>query len=160
MFRDVVAGLAISSRKSEGGQYGDGIAAAVKGDSITAHELLNPLAECGDPFAQDDVGVMYAKGYGVAQDAVTAAKWFARAAGQGHPCAQFHLGLCYQDGLGVPQDYVLAHVWFNLAAACEPDPGLRVLFADSRNQVEKRLSHDQITEAQRIARAWKPTPEQ
>ncbi len=65
--------------------------------------------------------------------------------------AQNNLGAMYGDGRGVPQDYVQAHMWFNLAAAQEDE-----LARKSRKRVEKRMTPEQIAEAQRLAREWKP----
>lgn len=160
MMREALTGVVVSPRAPQPGPYADGVAAAMMGDNTTAYDLLYPLAVNGDPFAQDDIGIMYAKGYGVAPDPSVAAQWFARAAEQGHPCSQYHLGLCYQQGHGVPQDYVLAHVWFNLAAAAENEAALREMFAETRRNLERLLSDLQLTEAHGIARAWKPKTEQ
>ncbi len=57
----------------------------------------------------------------------------------------------YSAGDGVPQDYVKAHLWFNLAAAQgnEDARELRDLWA-------KKMTPEQIAEAQRLAREWKP----
>lgn len=160
MLREVVSGSIVSRRDTEPGPYQDGVAAAMIGDNTTAYDLLYPLAERGDPFAQDDIGVMYAKGYGVDADPKLAAQWFSRAAEQGHSCGQYHLALCYQEGQGVPQDHVLAYAWFNLAAATEPDAGLRGTFVEARRNIENLLNANQISEAQSITRAWKPKTEQ
>ena len=44
---------------------------------------LRDLAEKGQPQAQTDLGLLYAKGFGVEKDYATAMQWFQRAAGQG-----------------------------------------------------------------------------
>ncbi len=50
-------------------------------------------------------------------------------------------------GHGVPQDYVQAHMWYSLAAE-RSSPG--------EDRVEAKMSPEQIAEAQRLAREWKP----
>ena len=77
---------------------------------------------------------------------------------QGDARAQVALGFRYALGVGVPQDYVEAHMWFNLAAAqsSAEDRDRRV---KARNDVAKRMTAEQIAEAQRRAREWQPTPE-
>ncbi len=75
-----------------------------------------------------------------------------KAAEQGDEVAQFSLGDMYESGTGVPQDYVLAHMWFNLAAA-KGYPFAR----DRRDYLAQYMTPDQIAEAQRLAREWKPT---
>ncbi len=60
----------------------------------------------------------------------------------------------YAKGQGVPQDYVLAHMWFNLAGA-QGDKKAR----KDRDLAASHMTPDQIAEAQRLAREWKPKPE-
>ena len=55
------------------------------------------------------------------------------------------------NGQGVVQDYVMAHVWYNLAAA----RGLKQARA-TRDRIAQKMTRDQIAEAQRLAREWKP----
>jgi TPR repeat protein len=72
-------------------------------------------------------------------------------AGQGDAKAQGDLGTAYVKGEGVPQDYVLAHMWFNLAAAQGNEDARQ-----NRDSVAKLMTPDQVAEAQRLARQWKP----
>jgi TPR repeat protein len=74
-------------------------------------------------------------------------------ADHGDADAQANLGVMYATGEGVPQDHVLAHMWFNLAAAQGNDKALR-----NRDTAGKRMTPDQLAEAQRMAREWKPKP--
>jgi hypothetical protein len=57
----------------------------------------------------------------------------------------------YSEGRGVPQDYVQAHMWFNLAGAGGDADGI-----DARPAIENLMKADQIAEAERLAREWKP----
>ena len=109
-------------------------------------------------MAERHLGDMYEMGWGVPQDYVEAVKWFRRAAEQGNAWAQTDLGLGYAEGQGVPQDYVLAHMWFNLAAASEQDASAS-LGRHKRDEIGRLMTPDQIAEAQRMAREWKPKPE-
>ncbi|MPZ45282.1 MAG: hypothetical protein GEV05_18185 [Betaproteobacteria bacterium] len=77
--------------------------------------------------------------------------WTRRAALQGERAAQAALGRAYVDGLGVPQDYVHAHMWLNLAAARGVDAA-----AKQRDEIAGRMTAEQIAEAQKLARAWRP----
>ncbi len=113
-------------------------------------------AEQGDAIAQNNLGVMYAKGQGVPQDDAEAVKWFRKAAEQGYAGAQFNLGFMYYNGRGVPQDYAQAHMWYNLAASRLPTGEDRGIAAKNRDIVAKRLTPAQISEAQKLAREWKP----
>ncbi len=77
--------------------------------------------------------------------------WFGRAAEQDHPIAMLYLGVMYAEGRGVPQDYVRAHMWFSLAAAQGVQRAVKTL-----NMAERKMTPAQITEAQKLARNWKP----
>jgi TPR repeat protein len=98
------------------GDYEDGLAAGEKGDFATALRLWTPLAEQGDADAQNNLGLMYDKGQGVAQDYKTAVKWYTLAAEQGNAKVQTILGVMYAQGQGVSQDYKTAVKWYTLAA--------------------------------------------
>ena len=68
---------------------------------------------------------------------------------QGEVSAQVNLGDSYATGEGVPQDDVLAYMWYNLAAA----QGTRGAGRDM-DDLEERLTREQIAEAQRMSREW------
>lgn len=83
-----------------------------KGDFAGALKELIPLAQKGDAKAQENLGLMYATGRGVAQNWVEAEKWIRKAAEQGLAEAQYNLGLLYINGQGVPQNNAEAMKWF------------------------------------------------
>ena len=108
-------------------------------------------ADQGDSVAQLGLGVMYSKGQGVPQNDAEAAKWYRLASDQGIAMAQYNLGVMYYEGRGVPQDFLYAHMWFNLAAA----QGYKDA-PEKRNLAAQRMTPSQVTEAQRLAREWRP----
>ena len=57
----------------------------------------------------------------------------------------------YWNGEGVPQDAVLAYMWLSLAAAQEPKA------VKQRDVAASQMTSDEIAEAQRLAREWRPT---
>ena len=61
-------------------------------------------------------------------------------------------------GQGVPRDYVEAHMWFNLATT-QLTGDRREDAVEARGNVSRRMTREQIAEAQRRAREWTPTPE-
>ena len=63
---------------------------------------------------------------------------------------------CTTKGRGVTQDYVLAHMWYNLAAARLPPGEDGDMAVRNRDLIAKRMTPEQIAEAQRLAREWKP----
>ena len=60
--------------------------------------------ELGADDAQFGLGLMFARGEGVAHDHAEAARLLRLAAEQGHSGARYALGLMYIDGTGVPRD--------------------------------------------------------
>ena len=94
---------------------------------------------------------MYLQGVGVAQNDAAAARWIRKAADQGDASAENTLGAMYVRGQGVGRDFALAHMWFSLAAANGMDAA-----ANARDRLEAQMTPDQIAEAQRLAREWKP----
>jgi TPR repeat protein len=115
-------------------------------------------AEQGDAVARFTLGVMYGEGRGVPQDFTEAARWYERAAEQGDAQAQYNLGLAYARGEGVTQNAVQAHMWFNLAAArfSATDATRRTAAVKNRDAVANEMSSEQLAEAQKRAREWKP----
>jgi uncharacterized protein len=115
-------------------------------------------AERGDPAAQTQVGFMYETGRGLPQDFMAAVYWYRRAADQGYPRAMHLLGLMYDKGQGVAEDYVTAHKWLNLAAAGAAGSD-REYFQRIRDAVAQKMTVAQQTEAQWLARNWRPVTE-
>jgi uncharacterized protein len=91
----------------------------------------------------------------VPQDYAEAVRWYRKAAEQGLANAQFNLGLMYAKGQGVPQDYAEAPMWLNLAAS-RTSGDVQQKSAETRDLVARMMTAQQIAEAQRLAREWKP----
>jgi TPR repeat protein len=127
-------------------------------DDEKAIKWFRLAAQQRDPVAEFNLGVMYSDGEGVPQDNAEAAKWYSLAADQGDARAEYNLGLWYAQGMDGQPDYVRAHMWFNLAASHFPasDISDRTLAVNNRNVVAGKMTADQIAEAQRRAREWKP----
>ena len=89
-------------------------------------------------------------------DAGAAVDWFRRAADQGDNVAQFALGALYTQGLGVPKDYVEAYFLFHLAAVHSPPGRTRDKAAQYMEIVGNHLTHQEINEAKRLVRKWRP----
>ncbi len=131
-------------------------AAYQRGDYATAIRELRPLAEQGDGDAQNNLGIMYDYGQGVPQDDAKAVKWYRKAAEQGNAGGQYNLGVMYGKGQGVPQDYAQAHIWYNLAASRFPPGEGRDKAVKDRDIVAEKMTPAQISEAQKLAREWRP----
>lgn len=74
------------------------------GDYRKTLNLIQPLANAGDPRAQTILGRCYENGLGVQQDMAVAAQWFQLAAEQNYSEAQVLLAYCYEIGAGVPKN--------------------------------------------------------
>jgi uncharacterized protein len=123
-------------------------------DDVEAAQWFRKAAEQGLPAAQYQLGNCYFEGTGVAIDIVEGLKWIRAGAEQGNPQAEYKLGLCYENGQGVPKDLVEAYKWLNLAAPQgDADSGdMKVSLA----KVEALLTKEQVAEAQRLAREFRP----
>jgi TPR repeat protein len=88
---------------------------------------------------------------GKPHDPEQAVNWFQRAATHGYSEAQNVLGHLYAVGESVPQDYIQAHLWLNLSAAQGNQEARK-----ARNALAEKLTPQQLAEAQRLAREWKP----
>lgn len=151
-------------------------AAAEKGDPLSQYQLgtmhsegegvlhdekeavkwIRRAAEQNFPRAQNELGARYEKGIGLhhyyigsGQDYSEALSWYRRSAEQGFAAAQNNLGRMYKKGKGVGQHYMLAHKWFNLAAR-NGNPEA----AKNRDLIAEKMTLDQISEAQELAREW------
>ncbi len=137
-----------------GVMYGNG--QGVPQDYAEAVKWYRKAAKQGHAKAQPKLGFMYRNGQGVPQDSAKALQWYRKAAEQGHAKAQYNLGWMYDKGKGVLQDYVQAHMWYNLAAF-RLLPGVYRNYAfKNRDIISERMTPAQISEAQKLAREWKP----
>lgn len=75
------------------------------------------LGHLGISEAQQALGEIYEKGYGVKQNYQESIQWYKKAAQSGNVYSQISLGHFYDQGIGVPLDKKQALYWFTLAAA-------------------------------------------
>jgi TPR repeat protein len=104
---------------------------------------------------EEGIGVLY-------QNYPEAAQWFRKCASSGNWQGQMSLGGLYIEGKGVPKDLVSAYMWLNLAAATAPQNALVSMgnnIAKERDILAAMMTPEQIAEAQRLSRAWKPGKE-
>ena len=100
------------------GPLEDGVAAYKKRNYETAMKLLKPLADEGNPVAQEHVGRMVERGKTVPADFRDALDWYVKAADQGDALAQGHVGRIYRSGFfNGRADFGNALKYYRLAAA-------------------------------------------
>ena len=134
-----------------GMMYGDG--RGVPRDEKKAIKWLLKAAEQRSVGAQRLLGAIFYYGWGV-QDYTEAAKWYKKAAEQGDRDAQNILGAMYERGKGIPKDFVEAYKWFSISGEGDIDNGTNEYGRKYREMIGKRMTPDQITEAQRLAKWW------
>ena len=127
-------------------------ARAAEGDA-GATAALRGAADEGDAAAQVELGFMYFYAGSVPQDYAEAVRLYRLAAEQGYAFGQYTLGRAYASGEGVPQDDVSAYTWFNLAVS-RSSGDLRDNSIERREDVAKRLTPVQLSDAQRLTREW------
>lgn len=126
----------------------------IEKDVEKAIEWFNKAAEKGYADAQYELGLLYDTGTGVTEDAELAAELYEKAAEQGSVDAQIQLARMYYLGRGGRNDKVLAYMWANIAAAKD-----KVATIDTW-AIGKSMAPEQIAEAQRLSRNWKPSVRQ
>ena len=80
-------------------------------------------ADQGNARAAYNIGVLYERGWGVAQDYAEAMRWYRKAADHGDVRAQFNIGGLYHNGWGVARDETEATRWYRKAADQGDAPG-------------------------------------
>ncbi len=96
--------------------FRDGMQAYRAGDFEVAFQAWLPLAENGDAKSQNNLGILYRKGWGIGKNTEKAFQWYERAAKQGFAKAQYNLALLYKSGQGVTRDLAKSVRWIELSA--------------------------------------------
>jgi TPR repeat protein len=130
--------------------YGQG----VDKDVVQAARWFQKAADQNLASAQYELGKCYFEGHGVTEDIEDGLAWTKKAAEQGFVLAEERLARCYATGEGIGKDYVQAYKWYNLAAAqgTDMEDDVRVSLA----KIATRMTSEQIAEAQRLSREFKP----
>jgi TPR repeat protein len=117
---------------------------------------LRERAAAGDAEAQFSLGKNYEAGRsGLKKNYAEAASWYRKSAVQGNAYAQASLGILYHSGKGLPRDDVQSEMWL-IIAADHVLPDDRDTIVEMRESVAKHLTPEQVAEARRLAREWKP----
>lgn len=124
-------------------------------DKAEAVKWYRKSADQGDVATQFNPDLMYANRQGVPKDEAEAVKWYRRAADQGDADAQSTIGRRYANSVGLPKDDVEAYKWLLLSAA-QGNEGAR----KRSGNLEAALTPAQREEGQRLAREFKPKPQQ
>jgi TPR repeat protein len=96
--------------------FNDGANAYKRGDYQSALSAWRNIANT-DATVQNNIGIMYMDGHGVASNLPLAVQWLARSAANGSSLGQNNLGGLYRDGKGVTRDFGKAMTFFAASAA-------------------------------------------
>ncbi len=122
---------------------------------------LRLSADQGNADAQARLGHVYFYGWGsVRPDYTESSKWYLAAAEQGYAEGQEIMGSHFESGLGVPQDDVEALKWSILALSAFPASAAESVKHGAtvqRDREAEKMSPDELAEAEKRARDWKPT---
>jgi uncharacterized protein len=130
--------------------YGMGLGVAPDESQLLA--WCERAAAQGHVPATDILAVMYEEGRGVPKDFAKAVKWRRVGAERGDAGAQFQLGLLCAER-GTPADLVEAFTWIDLAAS-RTSGEQSTRYAESRDEIARRMTPGQIADAQRLAQEW------
>jgi TPR repeat protein len=130
-------------------EYGQGVSK----DYREALRWYHKAAEQGMAPAQFSVGEAYALGREVTKDDQEAVRWYRRSAEQNYAAAQLKLGAAYFLGRGVPRNLVQAYMWLSLAS--EKEHQEQAAARQGRDEVERKMTADELKEARRLAAEFK-----
>jgi TPR repeat protein len=132
----------------------DANAAYQRGNYAAAEQILLPLADAGNAYAQYRLGLVYLEATNEMKSPEEAAKWLESAALQGQPHAQYKLGILYVNGNGVSRDFVQAYLWLTLSTRHIAGSGSEAV--RQRDLLAARMSSSQIADAKKLVRDWRP----
>ncbi|MGD9639458.1 MAG: tetratricopeptide repeat protein [Alphaproteobacteria bacterium] len=129
----------------------------VEQDYKSAFEWFKKSAEQGYIEGQYNLASLYRMGRGVEANPEEAFKWLERAANQGYDQAQLAMGTLYEAGQIVDKDPMKALMWMTLLSQNGEEQTKEYL----KYFLEKNTyTPEQIAEAEKLAREWKPVKEQ
>lgn len=123
----------------------------VEKDPVRAVEWYTKAAALNHARAQGMLGTIHENGWGIERNPARALLWYGRAANNRDPWGMAGLGEMIQRGDGTDADPVAAMTWFLLAIR----HGGR-FYHDFRDNLAPELTPEQMAEARRRAKAWKP----
>ncbi|WP_052699420.1 tetratricopeptide repeat protein [Hyphomicrobium sp. 99] len=124
----------------------------LKPDRAQAAMWYQRAAEQGNIKAMHNLAVLSANQSDQSPDYMTAARWFEEAAQRGLSDSQFNLAVLYENGLGVKRDMSRAFMWLSIAARGGDADAVR-----RRDILRGKLTADEVTAANKMIAAWKPT---
>jgi TPR repeat protein len=152
----ILVTLAIARGIVSAGYAGDEVHEVQKGADLynagrysEALSKFMEIARLGNSDAQRRVATMYAEGKGTPRDYSQAIAWYRKSAAQGDLGALNELGELYETNPD-KGNLVLAYAIYSIGAYLGGS-----LSVEDRDRLEKRLSPEQLSEAQRLSSGWR-----
>ncbi len=114
-----------------------------------AFKWTEAAAQQGHVAAQFNLGSLYYSGDGTSVDKDKAVEMFGYAARAGHANAALLLATMFADGDHVNKNAVQAHGWASMAISNE-----NIEAVSLREELEKRMSSEQLSQARRLFARW------
>jgi TPR repeat protein len=140
--------------------YEDGV--GVLQDYAEAARWFRKAADRGKAKAQLELGLMYRDGKGVPKDDNESLRMFRSAANQGNAVAQVKMAAYYAGGEMTQANNSEGYMWMTIALSRKDDAiekGVQDALITVRGRLAQAMSADQVAEAERRAREWRPTGE-
>jgi len=147
--------------------YNRGVDAYRAGDFAQARTEWARSVEEGDPDAMNNLGYLWARGFGGEADLARAVALWERAARLGQSESMLHLGVAYERGVGVAKDEAQAYAWYfcavrNAEAGRGRDPAAEQDVADDARRrlvdLVENLPATRLDEARARAYDCRPRP--
>ena len=87
-----------------------------QGDYGQAKEIWQKMADDGDAYAMNNLGIIYDRGLGVSVDLGRALFWFAKSANEGNPQGMSNYGWMLDQGRGIAPSPTEAARWYDKSA--------------------------------------------
>ncbi|MCP4184035.1 MAG: sel1 repeat family protein [Hyphomicrobiales bacterium] len=120
-------------------------------DEKKAVEWYAQAAKAGHIEATNLYAEALIQGKHIERDLVKAVQYFQHTAAIGDAKGLYSLAIAFENGIGIEKDQEKAHAYFNLAAALGYP-----LAGEARARVETTMSKDQVINAQKFAKMWRP----
>ena len=122
-------------------------------DEKEAIRLLTAAAEQNDTYAIEQLGRAYNQGNGVVRDTAEAMRWWRRGVALNSGLSMWNIGFSMILG----KDVVEGYKWMTLGIKyLEPGVDPRQFRAELGYFSKTKMTPDQVAEAERLAREWKP----
>lgn len=122
-----------------------------------AAEWYRKSADAGKPDAVFTMGVVYEGGIGVPRNGKESFAWYKKSADRGFYPGQLKVANMYAKGQGVPKDPAASYLWYAIAERFTPRAGNdRFEIPIIKDKLSAMMTKEQIADADRKAKAWKP----